>query len=166
MTLEIRQNPPNTLTSPTSTTIVDANANIINSYQSGALSAQWSVTTGGYGITSLGVQQPGNQTTTTLSTISYIQLVTAPGSCRQQSPCTIQPVVVAYDNSGAVMATLGSNDEPWQVVASVTGVAGVNVIGAIANYVNGQSQFTSFGITATGAYTIQFTFITPSGVSK
>ncbi len=145
---------------------MDANANIINSYQSGALSAQWSVTTGGSGITSLGVQQPASQETTTLNKISYIQLVTAPADCRLQSACTIQPVVVAYDSSGAVITTLGSVDQPWQVVASVYGVTGINVIGAIANYANGQSQFTSFGVTATGAYTIQFTFITPSGLSK
>jgi hypothetical protein len=97
--------------------------------------------------------------------ISRIVLVTPPSSCRLQSACTVQPVIVAYDASGNVIQTLGSNDEPWQVVASVIGHVGVNVVGAIANYANGQSQFTSFGVTATGSYLLQFTFITPSGLS-
>ncbi|CAF4253531.1 unnamed protein product, partial [Rotaria magnacalcarata] len=35
-----------------------------------------------------------------------------------------------------------------------------------ANYSSGQSQFTTFGINATGTYQVQFSIITPRGIDS
>ncbi|CAF3592631.1 unnamed protein product [Rotaria sordida] len=169
--VEIRDEPPQNINNDTNTSsifISDCNSDVINRYHSGELQVAWandpvlSVTT----VISLGVQEPGNQTTVSLSVVSRLALVTPPSSCRLQSVCDVQPVLVAYDSSGNIIEKLGSNDQPWQVVGTIVGSPGVDAIGAIANYSNGQTQFTSFGITAIGSYQIQFAFITPSGVSS
>ena len=75
-------------------------------------------------------------------------------------------MIVAYDASGNVIQKLGSNNQPWQVIATVISPSGVTTVGGIANYTNGQTQYTSFGLTATGSVQVQFAFITPYGVSK
>ncbi len=141
---------------------------IMNSWQSGELATIWSASalTGYTAPVSLNVQEPLSQTTVSLSVIAQIVLVTEPGSCREQSPCGTQPVLVAYDSSGNVIQTLGSNDQPWQIVASVVGQPNVVVIGGTANYANGQTQFTLFGLPSMGTYQIQFSFIQPYGVSR
>ncbi len=121
---------------------------------------------GGVAPLSLNVQEPGNSTTVSLNVISRVALITPPSSCRLQSACDAQPVLVAYDASGNVINKLGSNDQPWQVRASVVTPSGVSVIGAIANYSNGQTQYGKFGLTATGSAQVKFEFIQPSGVSS
>jgi hypothetical protein len=116
---------------------------------------------------SLNVQEPGSQATVSLDVISEIVLTVPPSSCTYLCPCHVQPIIVAYDVFGNVIQKLGSADEPWLVVASLVGSpSGVNVIGAITNYTNGAAQFTVLGITAAGSYQIQFTFISPYGVSR
>jgi hypothetical protein len=142
-------------------------AYIINRYHSQELQTLWASNSLCPGISplSLSVQEPASQVSVPLSIISRVVLVTPPSSCRLQSPCDVQPVLVAYDAFGNVIQKLGSIDQPWQVVASVVGQPSIAVIGAIANYSAGQTQFTTFGLTAQGSYQIQFTFITPTGVS-
>ncbi|CAF2963963.1 unnamed protein product [Rotaria sp. Silwood2] len=169
--VEIRNDPPATLSSnnqASSTQISNINSRIINLYSAGELQTAWaadpvlSVTS----LISLDVQEPGNQTTVSLNVLYRLVLVTPPSSCCAQCACHVQPVLVAYDSSGNIIDKLGSNDEPWQVVASVVGSSGVSTIGAIANYTNGQTQYTLFGVTATGSYQIQFAFLTPRGISS
>ena len=63
------------------------------------------------------------------------------------------------------MNKLGSNDQPWQVIATVISPIGVTAMGAIANYTNGQTQYTSFGLPVMGPLQVQFQFITTSGLS-
>ncbi len=139
----------------------------MNKYHAGELQAAWALAAGGVAPLSLTVQEPENQTAISLSVISRIALIVPPSSCRFQCACDVQPVLVAFDASGNVISTLGSNDQPWQILASIVGSsAGAGVIGSIANYTNGEAQFKVFGITATGTYQIQFAFITPYGVSK
>ncbi len=101
-----------------------------------------------------------------MSIIDHIVLVTPPSSCREQSPCDIQPVLVAYDAEGNVIDKLGSNDQPWQVFASVVDDSNITLIGAIANYSNGQTQFISFGLPNIGEYQVQFAFIQPNNVIR
>ena len=168
--VEIRNNPPNTLSSSSSTSnsnISDCNSDIINRFQSGDLQNAFDNMTNATASATpltLSVQEPGNQTTVALSVINRLVLVTPASSCRLQSPCDVQPVLVAYDANGNVINKLGSNDQPWQVVASVISPPGVFVIGGIANYSQGQTQFTDFGLTATGPVQVQYSFISPSGV--
>jgi hypothetical protein len=75
-------------------------------------------------------------------------------------------ILVAYDIDGNVIQKLGSNDHPWQVFASVVGDPNITLIGAIANYSNGQTQYTSFGLPYIGDYQVQFAFIQPNNVSR
>ena len=169
--IEIRNDPPANLTMDNTASfeeISNINSAIINQFQTRELQTKWQnhPSTGGTSPTTLNVQEPGNQTTVSLSIISRLELLTSPSSCRLQSACDIQPVLVAYDTNNNVIDKLGSNDQPWQIVASVIGQPGVNVIGAIANYSNGQSQYSTFGVTAMGSHRIQFTFITPYNVSR
>ncbi len=140
---------------------------IINRYQSGELQSAWASFTGTNGTAPLNftIQEPNNQTSFPLSVISRIVLVTPPASCREQSPCTIQPVLVAYDSEGNVIQKLGSIQHPWKVVASIVGQPNVTVPGGITNYTNGQTQFTNFGLPYIGTYQIEFTFVQPNGVS-
>ncbi|CAF1439499.1 unnamed protein product [Rotaria sordida] len=104
------------------------------------------------GARSLFVQESQNQTTVSLGLISRLVLVISPSLCRLQSVCEIQPVLVDIDTSGNIIQKLGSNDQLWQVVASIIGSSGISVIGVIANYSNGQTQFTSFA--AVSLYTL------------
>ena len=169
--VEIRTDPPRNLSAPNATAVQDIytmNAIIINSYQSGELIARWGTlsTSGGTVPISLNVQEPLNQTGVPLGIISRVALITSPGSCREQSACDAQPVLVAYDASGNVIQKLGSNDQPWQVVASVVGQPSIALLGAIANYSNGQTQYTTFSVTVQGSYQIAFRFISPNGVSR
>jgi hypothetical protein len=141
---------------------------IISLYQSGELQTVWeaAAVTGHTAPLSLSVQEPLNQTTVSLPVIARIELVIPPSYCREQSPCSIQPVLVAYDPDGNIIQKLGSNNQPWQMVAIVVGQPNVNLLGAIANYSHGQTQYTTFGLPTTGTYQIQFSFIQPYGVNK
>ena len=116
--------------------------------------------------TSLTVQEPREQSNVQLRVISRIALLASPSSCRERSVCDVQPVLVAYDPHGNVIEKLGSNDQPWQVVASVLNGPNVQLIGAIGNYTEGQSRFRSFGVTTVGSYQFEFRFIPPSNVSR
>ncbi len=170
LTVEIRNDPASSLSannSGSNTAISDINSAIINRFQSqdlqNAFDNMTNATASATPLT-LSVQEPGNQTTVALNTINRLVLITPPSSCRLQSPCDVQPVLIAYDANGNVINKLGSNDQPWQVVATVISPIGVNVIGAIANYSQGQTQYTSFGVTSTGSVQVQFSFISPYGV--
>lgn len=165
--VEIRDDPPPNLpsgSSSSSSNIAQTTASIINRFQSQTLQAAFATYTGSSSLT-LSVQEPENQTTVDLSVIDRLVLVTPPSSCRLQSACDIQPVLVAYDTSGNIIQKLGSNDQPWQVVATVISPVGVQVIGAIANYTNGKTQYTLFGLTSTGSVQVNFSFISPYGVA-
>jgi len=168
--VEIRVDPPASLSTGYSTAyaqISTINSIIINQWQANIIQPAWANLAGGVLPISLNVQEPGNQTAVTLAVISRVALIVPPSDCRVQSACTNQPVLVAYDASGNVIFKLGSNDYPWQVIASVVGApSGVGCIGNIANYTGGAASFASLGITATGTYQIQFNFVTPNGVSR
>jgi len=168
--VEIRDNPIyNISANSTNQTsqIQNILSTIIDAYQSGQLQTVWlaSSATGYTAPVSLSVQEPLNQTTVSLSVISRIALVVPPELCREQSPCTIQPVLVAYDSNGNVIQKLGSDNQPWQIVASIVGQSNVNILGAIANYSNGQTQYTTFGFSSLGTYQVQFSFIPPNGIN-
>ena len=166
--VELRDDPVTNLSLPNtnSSDISNINTRIINRFQSGELQKDWANLTNGSAPTSLNVQEPGNQTNVSLSAIDRIVLITSPLSCRLQSPCDTQPVLVAYDSSGNIIQKLGSNDQPWQVQATVISPTGVSVISGITNYTNGQTQYTLFGLTTIGSVQISFTFITPYGVAR
>ena len=169
--VEIRSDPPRNLSTANDTAIRDVynmNAAIINSYQSGELLARWAALAASGGVVpfSLNVQEPLNQTSVPLSIISRVALVTSPSSCREQSACNVQPVLVAYDVSGNVIQKLGSNDQPWQVVASVVGQPSIILLGATANYSDGRTQYSTFGVPVQGSYQIAFRFVAPNGVSR
>lgn len=144
------------------------NAQIINLFQSGILQERWrnNSDTNGLVPVSMTVQEPLNQTTVELKIIDRVALTIPPSSCREQSPCDVQPVLVAYDALGNAIQKLGSNDQPWQVVGSVVGQPNITVLGSIANYTNGQTQYTQFGISTLGSYQFEFRFISPTGVSR
>lgn len=168
--VEIRDNPVYNLSANSTnqtSQIQNILSTICNTYQSGELQTTWlaSSATGNTAPVSLGVQEPLNQTTVALSVIDHIALVVPPELCREQSPCAIQPVIVAYDSNGAVIQKLGTINQPWQIVASIVGQSNVTVLNPIANYSNGQTQYTTFGFSNLGTYQVLFTFIAPNGVS-
>ncbi|CAF1656840.1 unnamed protein product, partial [Adineta ricciae] len=140
-------------------------AKIINTYQSGELTQNWKNynITGDIVPTSLNVQEPLNDSNINLRIINRTKLWTVPDQCRQQSPCTIQPIIIAYDSDGNVIEKLGSNDHPWQVKATIVNQPNVTLPGAIANYTNGQTQYTLFGLPNIGTFEVQFAFIKPDG---
>ncbi len=164
--VELRDDPSTNLNTAPNTNIVTLNAAIINQYQCGSLQTTFDSMTNTMSVTplTLNVQEPNNQTTVALSVISQLVLITPPSGCRAQCACDVQPVLVAYNTTGYVIDKLGSNDQPWQVVATVISPAGVSVIGAIANYSQGQTNYTAFGVTANVTVIIQFSFISPYGV--
>ena len=143
------------------------NAQIINLFQSGILQQRWRNhnESGGFAPLSLTVQEPLNQTSVELKVIDRVALTFPPSSCREQSPCDVQPVLVAYDALGDVIQKLGSNDQPWQVIGSVIGQPNIT-IGSTTNYTSGQTQFNQFGVSQLGSYQFEFRFVSPSGVSR
>ncbi|CAF4657274.1 unnamed protein product [Rotaria sp. Silwood1] len=141
---------------------------IINRYQMGELQIAWfnlNLTNSMF-PSSLRSQEPFDDFENELSVISRIVLVTPPSDCRQQSPCTIQPVLVAYDAQGNVIQKLGSNDRPWQVQASLVSRPTLRLMGDIANYTNGQTQFTLLALPDNGTEQVQFTLLIPDGVNS
>ncbi|CAF3397266.1 unnamed protein product, partial [Rotaria socialis] len=169
--VQIREEPPSTLSGNNlalSVATYNLNAEIINRYQSGNLTEQWQndPVLNATSIIEFGVQEPQNQTTAYLSMINQLVIERQPGICRERSPCETQPVLIARDSAGHIITKLGSNDQPWQITATIIGSPGVGVVGGIANYSSGQSQFTTFGINATGTYQVQFSIITPRGIDS
>jgi len=172
LSVEIRDDPQVNLPTSTTTTpiesINDICSAIINRYQSGELQQTWTShpSTGNTSLIDLNIREPFNQTSVSLSVIHRIELIRSPSSCREQSPCVIQPKLVAYDRNGAVIDKLGSYNQPWQVQASVVGNPNIVLINSIANYSNGQTQYTAFGLPDLGTYQIQFAFIQPNNVTR
>lgn len=171
MNVEIRDEPRNSLTSASSIqsdVLSNIASRIINNYQSGDLDVAWRNLniTGDVIPINMSVQEPNTQSWVVLSIINRTRLVVPPTQCRQQSPCTIQPVLVAYDANGTVIQQLGSQDRPWQVKATVLNPPNTTIIGDIANYTDGQTQFILFGLPNTQSYQIQFTFLQPDGVTR
>lgn len=169
--VEIREEPVPILSMDNGTaaqSTMNMNSMIINAYQSGVLHERWRnhVDTNGTAPLSLTIQEPRNDTTVELGIINRLALIIPPSSCRERSPCDVQPILVAYDAMGNTIDKLGSNDQPWQIVASVVGQPNVGVIGAIANYSQGQSQYRTFGVTQLGSYQIEFRFLTPNGLTR
>ncbi|CAF3036602.1 unnamed protein product, partial [Rotaria sp. Silwood2] len=143
-------------------------SSIINRYQTGQLQTAWKALnlTGDIIPLSLNAQEPFDNTLSPLGIINRTVLLMPPANCREQSPCTIQPVIVAYDSAGNVIQKLGTNDQPWQVQGTVIGQSTQILYGGIANYSNGQAQFNSFSLPSIGSYQIQFTFLLPNGVNS
>jgi len=142
-------------------------SSIINRYQAGELQDKWSnmSLTNAFMPTNLSVKEPFDDIESELSVVYRLTLITAPDECRQQSPCTIQPLLVAYDRQGNVIQKLGSNDRPWQVLASLVNQPNVVLPGGTANYTNGQTQYSSLALPDNGTYEVQFTVIQPDGVN-
>ncbi|CAF3664415.1 unnamed protein product [Rotaria sordida] len=171
LTVEIRDDPVEVLSTNSiveTGSISNICSAIINRYQSGELHQAWAEnpSTGNTTPIDLSIQEPFNQSSISLSIIHQIELAILPSSCREQSPCGIQPKLIAYDKDGNVIEKLGSNDQPWQIIASVVGDSNITLIGAIANYSNGQTQYTSFGLSAIGNCQVQFAFIQPNNVTS
>jgi len=169
--VELREDPPRNLSTnngSSAQSTLNMNAQIINLFQSGILQERWrnNNDTNGLVPVSMTVQEPLNQTSVELRIIDRVALIVPPSSCREQSPCDVQPVLVAYDALGNVIQKLGSNDQPWQVVGSVVGQPNITVLGSIANYTDGQTRYTRFGISTLGSYQFEFRFISPTGVSS
>ncbi|CAF3294066.1 unnamed protein product [Rotaria sp. Silwood2] len=141
---------------------------IINRYQMGELQIAWFNLnlTNSMSPSSLRSQEPFDDFESELSVISRLVLVTPPSDCRQQSPCTIQPVLIAYDAQGNVIQKLGSNDRPWQVQASLVSRPTLRLMGDIANYTNGQTQFTLLALPDNGTEQVQFALLIPDGVNS
>lgn len=171
MIVEIRDEPRNSLTSSSgiqAEVLSNIASNIINNYQSGDLQVAWlnlNITDSVVPI-NMSVREPYDQSEVPLSVINRTRLYIPPAQCRQQSPCTIQPVLVAYDANGTVIQKLGSRNRPWQVIATVINESNIVIQGAIANYSDGQTQYTMFGLPDIRSYQIQFTFIQPDGVRR
>ncbi|CAF4346418.1 unnamed protein product [Rotaria magnacalcarata] len=169
--IELRDEPR---TSSTATTGIRAEilsnvaSTIINRYQSGELQEAWKNLniTNGTAPSVLNTQEPFDNSSVELNTINKLLLITPPNDCRQQSPCTIQPVLVAYNVEGNVIQKLGSKDRPWQVKASVIGRPNLILPGGIANYSGGQTQYTLFGLPDIGTQQVQFNLIPPDGVNS
>ncbi|CAF0745209.1 unnamed protein product [Adineta steineri] len=167
--VELRNDPRPFYSIPDQASVDDINnitSRIINGYQANQTQQQWAAAAGGSYPLSLSVQEPGSSETSVLSVISGLFLITPPSSCRLQSPCDTQPKLVARDASGAIIDKLGSEQQPWQIIAVIVGQSGVSLVGPIANYSDGQSQYTNFGITALGSYQVEFRLLTPNGVSS
>lgn len=171
LNVEIRDDPSTNLVttnSDSTESISNICSAIINRYQSGELHQAWATnpSTGNTTPIDFNIQEPFNQTSVSLSIIYRIELVTPPSSCREQSPCDVQPKLVAYDENGNVIDKLGSNEQPWQVIGSIVGDSNVTIVGAVTTYSNGQTQYTSFGLSSTGNYQVEFAFIQPNNVSR
>jgi hypothetical protein len=141
---------------------------VINRQQCGGLFTDWKSQniTAGQIPTSCAVQEPFDQSSTTLQQINRTELRTAPGECREQSPCTIQPALIAFDAQNQIIDKLGSNDQPWRVKISIVNQPAVILQGGTAPYLNGQTRFTQFALPNIDSFELQFTFIQPDGVSR
>lgn len=171
ITIEMRDEPRSSSSSTGSVQgeiLANIAASIINRYQTNELQNSWVALniSGNTAPISSFVQEPLDQSWSNLSIINRTELRVAPDGCRQQSPCTIQPVLVAYDAQGNVIDKLGSIEKPWQVSATLVNRPNLVLPGSIANYSNGQAQFSTFAVPDLGSYEIQFTFLRPDGVSR
>lgn len=140
---------------------------IINRYQAGELQIIWGNMniSGGILPTNLSSKEPFDDYEVQLSVIYALVLITPPSDCRQYSPCTIQPILIAYDAQGNIIEKLGSNDKPWRVKATLVNQPNVNLPGSIANYTNGQTQYDLLNLPDNGTCQVQFSFIDPDGVN-
>ncbi|CAF1252929.1 unnamed protein product [Rotaria magnacalcarata] len=168
--MELRDEPRTSTTAATgirAEILANIAASIINRYQAGELQVLWGILniTDGIIPSNLTAQEPFQDFQVNLSVIAQLVLVTPPSDCRQQSPCTIQPVLIAYDVQGNIIQKLGSNDQPWQVQASLVYQPNVVLSGGIANYTNGQTQFTQLSLPDNGTQPVQFTMMLPYGVN-
>lgn len=169
MQMELRDEPRPSTTAATgirAEILANIAAAIINRYQAGELQLRWATSGTTYANypSNLTTQEPYDDFEVSLSVIARVELVIPPSDCRQQSPCTIQPVIIAYDAQGNVIQKLGSNDQPWQVQASLVNQSNVILSGGIANYTNGQTQYSRLCLPELGTQPVQFTMLLPYGV--
>jgi hypothetical protein len=168
--MELRDEPRPTTTAATgigAQILANIASTIINRYQAGELQVVWAnlqITNNTF-PSNLSTKEPFDDFQVELSVIYRLVLVTPLSDCREQSPCTIQPVLVAYDIQGNVIQKLGSNDRPWQVKASIVGQPNLILSGGIANYTNGQTQYSLLSLPDNETYEVQFTIIQPDGVN-
>jgi hypothetical protein len=143
-------------------------ASVINRYQSGELVVAWRTlrVTNDSAPEHLIIQEPFSYVSYNLSVINRTVLTIPPSQCREQSPCTIQPVLVAYDSAGNVIKKLGSDERPWQIKATIVNQTEIELPGSTANYSNGQTQFSLFALPTIGSFEVRFTFISPDGVNR
>lgn len=171
MKIELRDEPRPSTTAATgirAEILGNIASSIINRYQAGELQVFWmslNITNGAF-PTNLTSQEPYDDFQVDLSVVYELVLVTPPSECRQQSPCTIQPILIAYDIQGNVIQKLGSNDQPWQVQASLVIQPNFVLQGGIANYTNGQTQYSLLTLPDNGTHQVQFTVIQPNGVNR
>lgn len=168
--MELRDEPRSSTTAATgirAEILANIASSIINRYQAGELSDQWGnmTLTNNYAPTNLSVKEPYDDIEVELSIVYRLTLITPPDDCRQQSPCTTQPLLIAYDRQGNVIQKLGSNDRPWQVLASIVNQPNIILAGGTANYTNGQTQYNLLALPDNGTYEVQFTVIQPDGVN-
>lgn len=141
---------------------------IINRYQSAELLDAWNVSnvTSGYVPTTLRVRESLSEEWTNFSIINRTELRIPPSGCREQSPCEIQPVIIAYDSFDNVIEKLGARDRPWQIKATLINDTTAVLFGDTVDYVDGKAQFTQLTLSDIRSYKIQFTLIRPDGVSR
>lgn len=140
---------------------------IINRYQAGELQVAWANAnlTAGNIPTNLSAQEPFDDFEVELSVIQRLVLVTPPNNCSQNCPCAIQPILIAYDAQGNVVQKLGTIDRPWQVKASLVNQPSVELAGGVANYTNGQTQYSLLTLPDNGTHEVIFTMLQPFGVN-
>lgn len=143
-------------------------ASVISRCQTGELFSAWAEAnvTDGFVPSNISVQEPYQNEAYSISIVHRLQLLNSPSGCRENSPCAVQPVLIAYDRDGYVIQRLGSLERPWQIQATLMNQSNITIYGAIANYTNGQSQFNMLGLSSTGYYQLKFNFIQPDGTSR
>lgn len=112
------------------------------------------------------VQEPYENAKIALGIIHHIRILTQPAQCREQSPCTIQPKLGAYDVGDNLIHQLGSKDRPWQIEATIMNQSDVIAQGAVADYIDGSTQFTLFSLPRIGIYEVQFTLMQPNDIDR
>ena len=112
------------------------------------------------------VQQPLDEELMNLRVFDHFELVTPPSECREQTPCAIQPVLVAYDPDGNLIENLGSKDRPWQVEAIILNQSNPVLPAIVTAYFGNQTQFTNFYFPNIGSFQVEFRLLKPEDSSR
>lgn len=143
-------------------------SSFINRYHTGEISETWQQlrVTDNATLSEVNIKEILQESAETLHIIDRIRLLTSPSGCREYSPCTIQPVIVAYDPFNQIIDRLGSAERPWQIKATLVSSSTMNLAGGITDYTNGKAEFTRLSLPHVGSYQLRFSFVPPEAVSR
>lgn len=145
-------------------------ASVINQFLIGELQAK-AKSKFNIDLVGLSVQKPdSNGTDAKISKLSKIQVLQNADKCRELSPCEIQPILVALDENGEQVMNIGSDEQPWTLVATIVNSSNPTltiVYQTEANLDNeGFIKFTNLGVSdVAGSFRIKYEFKTPIGVN-